>query len=178
MFDASIPPAQAYPGCVAVAGYIGGNTPHIWTIPEWQRFGALVQFPIWVGAGRSDGAYDGQAAAGAMHAHGWNPGSPNRRGCVLDMEGQVNPGYVDEFGVSIWQAGYQTFIYEDLAALGGNPAKEGIWLALWDGLADIPAYAAVLAHQYLPNVAWQGTTVDLSTITDNMLAHGGIGARK
>lgn len=177
MFDAAWPPSSAYPGCQAVAGYIGGNTPHVWTPAEWGRFAGLVQFPIWVGAGRSDGAYDGQAAAGEMHALGWNPGSPNRRGCVLDMEGQVNPGYVDEFALGLWQAGYQTFIYEDEQALQGNPVKEGIWLALWDGTADLPPFANVLAHQYAPNVPWTGGAVDLSVVTGQMLAHGGTGAR-
>ena len=179
MFDAAWPPATAYPGCQAVAGYIGpvDGTPHVWTPQEWGRFAGLTQFPIWVGAGRFDGTADGLAAADAMHALGWRPGSPNRRACVLDMEGHVSPGYVNAFGAQLWQAGYQTFIYEDEQALGGNPVKEGIWLALWDGTADLPPFAAVLAHQYAPDVPWQGGAVDLSVVTAQMLAHGGVGAR-
>jgi hypothetical protein len=41
MFDASTPPASAPPGYRAVAGYIGGDTPHVWTGAEWRRFGKL-----------------------------------------------------------------------------------------------------------------------------------------
>lgn len=31
MFDAAYPPATAPAGCSIAAGYIGGNTPHVWT---------------------------------------------------------------------------------------------------------------------------------------------------
>jgi hypothetical protein len=48
MFDASTPPASAPPGYRAVAGYIGGDTPHVWTDAEWRRFGKLRKLPIWV----------------------------------------------------------------------------------------------------------------------------------
>ena len=53
MFDASTPPSSAPPGYHAVAGYIGGDTPHVWTDAEWKRFGRLRKLPIWV---RSDPA--------------------------------------------------------------------------------------------------------------------------
>src|SRR5258707_6133543 len=48
MFDASVPPASAPAGYRAVAGYIGGDTPHVWTEAEWRRFAQLHQLPIWV----------------------------------------------------------------------------------------------------------------------------------
>src|SRR5258706_15218366 len=51
MFDASVPPASAPAGYRAVAGYIGGDTPHVWTKAEWRRFDQLPQLPIW---GRSN----------------------------------------------------------------------------------------------------------------------------
>jgi hypothetical protein len=53
MFDARVPPASAPAGYRAVAGYIGGDTPHVWTDAEWKRFGSLPKLPIWV---RSDPA--------------------------------------------------------------------------------------------------------------------------
>ncbi len=48
MFDASVPPASAPAGYRAVAGYIGGDTPHVWTKAEWRRFDQLPKLPIWV----------------------------------------------------------------------------------------------------------------------------------
>jgi hypothetical protein len=178
MFDAAHPPTIAYPGCQAAAGYIGGNTPHVWTAEEWQRFDHLYQFAIWTGAGRTDGKADGIAAAAAMRKLGFRPFDTNRRHVWLDMEGQANAGYVNAFAAEVWAGGYQTGIYEDMAAVGGNPVKEGVWLADWNGQATIPPEANVVAHQYLGNVAWDGTQVDLSVVTAGMLAHGGQGPRR
>ncbi len=35
----------------------------------------------------------------------------------------------------------------------------------------------MIGTQYQPNVPWEGTSVDLSVITDTMLVHGGQGLR-
>jgi hypothetical protein len=178
MFDASQPPGQPYPGSAAVAGYIGGNTPHVWTLAEWQRFHDLRQFPIWVGAGRTDGAADGQAAAAAAHALGWAPNRPDRRTIIVDVEALAMRAYLDAFSAPVWQAGYQTVVYESASAVRHNPPKEGIWVALWDDQADIPPGAAIIGHQYQPDVPFDGTQVDLSVIDDTFLVHGGQGPRK
>lgn len=178
MFDASIPPASPPAGFAAVAGYIGGNTPHVWKPGEWAAFGRLRQFPIWVGAGRTDGHGDGHAAVTAALALGWAPGRPERRAIICDVEAEENPGYLDDFAGVVWDGGFQTFVYESLAAVPGNPGKEGIWLADWDGIADLPPLAAVLAHQYRPDVPYLNTQIDLSVVTDTFLAHGGQGPRR
>jgi hypothetical protein len=177
MFDAAYPPPEPYPGCQAVAGYIGGNTPHVWTVDEWLRFGHLVQFPIWTGYLEADPVGHAQQCAAAMHAHGWNPGSPDRRAVILDEETQVNAAWLDEFAGVIWDAGYQTFIYGSLATVLGNPPKEGYLVADWNRVPAIPPYANVIGCQYQADIPWEGTQVDLSVITDTMLAHGGIGPR-
>ena len=178
MFDAAYPPASAPPGCQAVAGYIGGNTPHPWGVDEWLRFAGLVQFPIWVGYLDADPVADGQAAVAAMHELGWAAGRPNRRAVILDEETQVDAAWVDAFAAVVWNAGYQTFMYGSLATILRDPPKEGYLVADWTGVPALPPYANVVGCQYLANVPWEGTAIDLSVITDTMLAHGGVGARK
>lgn len=180
MFDASTPPGTAYPGSEAVAGYIGplGNTPHIWTLEEWLRFRELRQFPIWVGSGRTDGRGDGEQAAAAMMSLGWTAGpGPGVRCVLLDMETEINPAYVDGFAASVEATGYATILYESLSAVSGNPVRSGIWLADWDDIPAIPPLANVIGIQYKPDVPWDGTQVDLSAITDEMLEHAGYGPR-
>jgi hypothetical protein len=177
MFDAAYPPASAFPGCQAVAGYIGGNTPHVWQLSEWDSFADLVQFPIWTGYLEADPGLHAEQCAAAMHALGWKPGAPNRRGVILDEETQVDGPWVDTFAAGIWAAGYQTFVYGSLATVMQNPPKEGYLVADWNGIPAIPPYVNVLGCQYEANVAWQGTTVDLSVISYQMLVHGGVGAR-
>jgi hypothetical protein len=178
MIDASSPPASAPSSAHAVAGYIGpvGNTPHVWTLEEWRRFGHLRQFPIWVGAGRADGLADGRAAVAEAKRLGWAAHRPNRRYIICDVEAQAMAEYLDGFAAEVWDGGFQTEVYESLTVVHKNPVKEGIWLADWDGIADLPA--GVIAHQYRPDVPYQGTEIDVSVISEDMLTHGGEGPRQ
>ncbi len=64
MWDAAFPPASP-PKWEAVAGYIGGNTPHVWTDQEWARQQARWRLPIFT---RS---HDGDPSADAAHAVRW-----------------------------------------------------------------------------------------------------------
>lgn len=178
MFDAAYPPAEPYPGCRAVAGYIGGNTPHVWTADEWRRFGDLVQFPVWVGAAEADPAEHARQAAAAMHDLGWAELRPERRTVILDEETQISRTWINTFAGIMWSSGYETMIYGSMSTILDNPVKEGRWIALYDGQPDIPDISGAIGHQYLPDVAWDGTQVDLSVVTDTMLTHGGIGPRK
>jgi hypothetical protein len=68
MFDARVPPASAPAGYRAVAGYIGGDTPHVWTDDEWKRFGSLPKLPIWVADLRREWAVHVSAPAGQGHS--------------------------------------------------------------------------------------------------------------
>ena len=104
MFDAADPPSSPYPGCQAVAGYIGGNTPHVWTAAEWQRFGHLRQFPIWTGYAEANPAHHGQQAVAAMRARGWAAGRPDRRAVIVDEETEVNAAWIDAFAAVVWAA--------------------------------------------------------------------------
>lgn len=178
MFDAAYPPSSQYPGTQAVAGYIGGNTPHVWTSAEWQRFGHLRQFPIWTGYAEANPTDHGQQAVAAMHKLGWAAGRPNRRAVIVDEETEVDAAWIDAFAAVIWDAGYQTFIYGSLATVLKNPPKEGYLIADWNDVPTVPPYAHVIGHQYKPNVSWDGTEVDLSVIAEEMFVHGGEGPRK
>ena len=177
MFDASVPPSSAYPGAAAVAGYIGGNTPHVWTPAEWQRFPDLTQFPIWVGYLEADPAGHAADAAAAMERLGWTPNAASRRACILDFETEIDAAWVDAFAAGILSAGYVTIVYGSESTIIDNPGRSGRWIALYNGAANIPNDPAAVGHQYRANVPWGNTQVDLSVITDDMLVHGGIGPR-
>lgn len=179
MFDASVPPSSAYPGAEAVAGYIGGNTPHVWTPEEWRRFSNLRQFPIWVGYLEADPLGHATDAAAAMASLGWanHLDRAERRAVLLDFETEIDPAWVNAFGLEIWAAGYETFVYGSESTIVDNPTKEGRWIALYDNTPDIPDVPAAIGHQYKANVPWGNTQVDLSVITDQMLVHGGLGPR-
>src|SRR5579871_4097197 len=62
MADSSIPPSGPLKGFSAQAGYIGGDTPHVWTNREWARFRHFPKLPIYVDdfrTGKAAGIDDG-----------------------------------------------------------------------------------------------------------------------
>jgi len=174
MIDAAFPPPDAA-GASAVAGYIGGNTPHVWTRAEWQRFAHVRQFPIWVGSGRTNGSSDGKIAVSAVRALGWAAHRPHRRAIICDVETNNMRAYLDDFAAEVWGAGFQTEVYESMSVVAANPGKEGIWVADWDGIMDLPR--GTNAHQYVPNVKYEGTEIDISVVSGEFMQHGGEGAR-
>jgi hypothetical protein len=177
-FDASIPPMNPYPGCKAVMGYVGGNTPHVWTLAEWERFSNLAQFPIWVGYHEDHPEQHANACVSAVKNLGWAAHHVPRRAVLLDFETEINPSWIDSFAGVIWEGGYETMIYGSESTIVQNPPKEGRWIALYNGQMSIPSDPYAVGHQYKANVPWDGTVVDLSVITDQMMAHAGYGPRR
>lgn len=178
-YDAAFPPQQTYPNSQFAFGYIGGNALHVYTAADWATIASEIQFPIWVGQNRSNGLTDGMAAVAAMKSLGFsaNPPSGNRRYCVLDMETEINPKYVDDFGTEMWQAGFGTLVYGSLDFVTRNPVKEGYFVADYTGKPHIPVGAGIVACQYANNLSFDNTRIDLDVCFSDLLLHGGQGPR-
>lgn len=181
MFDASAPPSRPYPGAAAVAGYIGGNTPRVWTPAEWDRFADLLQLPIWVGYQEADPAGHARDAAAAARALGWRAfHQPYWRAIVLDQEAQLDEPWIAAFGHELQQQGYLCWPYNSYSVLagGGDPPGYSIWLPTWDGVRAVPPYPNVIMAQFAPNVPFDGTEVDLSAVESSCLGSFGEGPRQ
>jgi hypothetical protein len=182
MFDASQPPGAPYPGCAAVAGYIGGNTPHVWSAAEWNRAsdnGRLYQLPIWVGFGEDDPTGHAVQAANAAGSLGWIPHhSPAWRAIVADVEAAQEEGWLATFGAELRNRGFLCWPYMSTSALPSDPPGYTVWLAQWDGVADVPPIHDVIAHQYAHDLPYQGTSVDLSAVLPGVLVSFGVGPRR
>jgi hypothetical protein len=182
MFDASQPPDKPYPGCHLVAGYIGGNTPHVWTAAEWNRAsddGLLPMLPIWVGFGEADPKGHADQAANAAIKLGWAAHhTPAWRAIVADVENVREEAWLLAFGRQLQVRGFLCWPYMSLDALPSDPPGYQVWAALWDGKADIPPAHDVIAHQYAHDLPWRGTTVDLSAVMSTELASFGHGPRR
>jgi len=182
MFDASVPPSSPYPGCGAVAGYIGGNTPHVWSAAEWNHAsggGRLAQLPIWVAFGETDPVGHAQSAAAAAVALGWTAHHPQTwRAIVADVESVAETAWLEAFGAELRRQGFLCWPYMSLSALPSDPPGYTVWLAEWDGLADVPALHDVIAHQYAHDLPFDGTSVDLSAVLPGVLASFGSGPRR
>ena len=158
MFDASTPPSSAPPGYRAVAGYLGGDTPHIWTDAEWKRFGSLRKLPIWV---RSDpGAVNAEADAFAALEGLYGLRVSRGTTIALDLETAVDSGYVNTFhGVMRW-AGFYVWVYGSASTVFGNPEADGYWVADYAGRGPFMyPHKMVKATQYV-----NGTNYDSSLV--------------
>lgn len=132
MFDASRPPAIAPGGYRAVAGYIGGDTPHVWTAQEWQRFGNLPKLPIYV---RSDpAANDPMANLFEALAQCYRLRIPRGTAIVLDLELAVDPVYVNTFYHLARFFGYHVWVYGSASTVFKNPRCDGYWVADYRGI--------------------------------------------
>lgn len=182
MFDASTPPGQPYPGCAAVAGYIGGNTPHVWTAAEWNRAssnGKLPMLPIWVGFGEDDPAGHAVRAAQAAVRLGWAPHHlPFWRAIVADVEDVSEKSWLLAFGENLQALGFLCWPYMSAVALPSDPPGYSVWLARWNGREDIPDLHDVIAHQYVHDLPFDGTSVDLSAVKSDALVSFGHGPRR
>ena len=160
MFDAAYPPGEAsevadYQVC---AGYIGGDTPHVWTRAEWERFSHMHKLPIFTRSdpGSANAAGDAFAALRQLHAIGASAGIP----FALDFETQVNAGYVDAFYDVVRSAGFRLWVYGSASTVFGNPACNGYWVADYAGRGPFMyEHDDVRATQYEEGIGWDSSLV-------------------
>lgn len=129
MYDAAYPP-PAPPTWDVVAGYLGGDTPHVWSRAEWESQPARYRLPIWV---RSDPVgHDGAAEARAACARAAAIGQPAGTTIALDLETAVAPAYVSAFNAEALRLGYRVEKYGSSAYIFKNPGTSaGTWDADW-----------------------------------------------
>ena len=160
MWDAAFPPASP-PPWEAVAGYIGGNTPHVWTDAEWARQRQRWRVPIFT---RSTG---GVPAADARHTIDWLTRHRVPKGVVvaLDYETRVDAGYLRAFDAAVRRAGWRTMLYGSLSTVLHNPRPSGgYWVAHWTNVPHL--YPGSAATQYGGDVTL-GKPWDASLVADS-----------
>jgi len=128
-WDAAFPPTSP-PKWEAVAGYIGGNTPHVWTDQEWARQPARWRLPIFV---RS---HDGDPLADAHASIVWLVSHKVPRGVTLalDYETRVDATYLAVFDRAVTDAGWRVMVYGSRDFVLRNPKPSGgYWVADYTG---------------------------------------------
>lgn len=184
VFDASIPPSKPYPGCVGAAGYLGGSTPHVWSVKEWNNAtanGELRSLGIWVGVFEDDpGAHAIEAAKRAV-ALNWEPHEVfHKRYICLDMEDAFEIDWCLEFANILIHEGFETLLYRSLDAVEHGPIYIGEvdnWLPEWGEKTNLNEINDLVMVQVRNDVPFDGTTVDISYVTDEGLQRFGQGPR-
>jgi len=111
-----------------VAGYIGGDTPHVWTDKDWQKFADYRKLPIFVrsqtvgyAGGRAD-AFDALQALFAL-------GVPHHSAVVYDRETNLDKEATQAFGDVMHWANYTVWPYGSKDNLFSHPALDGYFVA-------------------------------------------------
>jgi hypothetical protein len=160
MWDAAFPPISP-PKWEVVAGYIGGNTPHVWTDAEWARQAARYRLPIFV---RS---HDGDPLADAHSSIVWLVSHEVPRGVTLalDYETRVDATYLAAFDRAVMDAGWRVMVYGTRRTVLQNPKPSGgYWDAEWTNVPHLNAGSA--ATQYGGDTTL-GQPYDASLVADS-----------
>ena len=136
-YDAAWPPAPP-PATDGVCGYIGGDTPHVWTAADWHAQTARYRLPIWV---RSNPPGPGAAAdvAGAVRQLA-AIGAPHGTLVAWDMETATDSAYMAAVFSGLRSAGYELIVYGSESTVFGNHVPDGLyWGAQWTNVAHFAA---------------------------------------
>ena len=151
MYDAAFPPGSP-PNVDAVAGYIGGGTPHVWTDAEWasqmEKASAQLRLPVFVRGSLSaaqshDPVADADFCADWAEAHG----QPHGTLIALDYETTVYAPYLIAFNNRLNQRGYKCIVYGSRSFVMQNPEPSGgYWTATWNNVPHLDAGATITQY--------------------------------
>lgn len=162
MYDA-VTPQTGLVGYDVVAGYAGGNTPHVWSRAEWDSTTQRYRLPIWVRS-NPQGEIQAVTEARKFSAYLDSIGCPHGVTLALDYETAQNQTYLNAFQTEIYSLRHSLVaLYGSLSTVvqNHNPSG-GYWIADWDNLQDFPAGS--IAHQYMNHPNY-----DASVISDSVV---------
>lgn len=124
-YDAAFPPANPPAGMDGVQFYIGGDTPHVWTLEEIQAARVRFRLPTWVRSNPSVqiAQQDAQDAVKQLVAIG----APVHTLVCLDSETSVDPEYVALFFYAMRGFGYQIIEYGSVSTVFSNVIPNGLY---------------------------------------------------
>lgn len=147
LYDDAYATTPAPPGTQGCLVYVGGDTPHPWTDQDIANQHVLYLLPTWVRSnlGGSPQA-DGQGMIAWLRAHK----APAGISTVLDLETQVNPGYVIQYGAEMHAAGFRVLVYGSKSTLFGNPRLDGYFVADYTDTPHVMAGTVVTQFENTP----------------------------
>lgn len=170
MADAAEPPASR-PQLYAIAGYIGGDTPHVWTPNEWAMQPAQFRLPIFTAADRQDIACAAGEDAWEIRAALAALGVPVRFTVAVDIETRVYDTYLR--ALDAYLAPRPLMTYGSISTLLRCPQTSGgRWAADWTDVIltaedDIGTHGIEAFQWASSNML--GRDYDLSVISTSVL---------
>lgn len=158
-YDSAWPDNPAPAGDQVVMGYIGGDTPHVWSLADWNSQPARYRIPIWTRD--NPGGYSGTTEAQAALAKLDSLGAPRGITVVIDFELAQDADYVLKFDAVMVAAGNKTALYGSKSTLFNNPRPSaGYFPADLTGVPHL--YPGTLLTQYQFESNWDDDVVSSS----------------
>ncbi len=160
-YDASIPPASAPDHSQFALGYLGGNTPHVWTLEEWNEASNHGEIPvggIWTVDFTGNPYEQADAAVKAAMGLGW--AYDGHRLIVLDSEVSQNVAFIRTMAKVIKRHRFVPVDYRSYDAIIAAPSGLYEYIARWNETAG-PFTSNAIAFQIQADVPWQYTMVDI-----------------
>lgn len=150
MYDAAYPPPHP-PHWHVAAGYIGGDTPHVWTPEEWAAQWAPYRLPIYTASNREDTEAAAVIDAGIIHRALTDLAVPEGVTIAVDIETRVYTVYLETLNRAVTP--YHLLTYGSFSTLIQNPqTSAGRWAADWTD--DIFKGVDLLNEDRLTAVQW------------------------
>ena len=135
-YDAAWPPARppVADGCCI---YIGGDTPHVWSLADIASQRARYRLPIFVRSNPPGPGAAADAASAVADLH--YIGAPRGTLCAWDMETAADAAYIRGVYGDLSAAGYKLIVYGSESTVLGNDNPDGLyWGADW---TNVPHFA-------------------------------------
>lgn len=135
-YDAAFPPQPPPTGFDGVAFYVGGDTPHVWSVAEIQAQPVRFRLPIFTRSNPPGPGVASDVAAAVTRLR--EIGAP--KGCLVawDSETSVDPAYIKAVYFALKAEGYTLIDYGSMPGVFGNDNPDGYyWGAQWTNVPHI-----------------------------------------
>lgn len=156
----------------AVAMYIGGDTPHVATVGDWQKFPKDRKLPMFVRStvvGRDGGEADGWDAVKKLRDLGVPKGSV----CVYDRETNTDAEGTQAFGNILHYVGFECWPYGSTGNIFEHPALNGYFVADPTSVPHMYDHPDVMMTQFEWNTpkGWDESEIRLWQLLHKLSAH-------
>jgi peptidoglycan hydrolase-like protein with peptidoglycan-binding domain len=119
-----------------VGGYIGGDTPHVWSLADWNSQHVRFRLPIFVRSNPAGASAAGDVGAALTQLRAL--GAPSGILVAWDMETAADAAYIKAVYNLITADGYKLIVYGSQSSVFGNDNPDGLyWGAEWTSVSGL-----------------------------------------
>jgi hypothetical protein len=135
-YDSAYPPANPPANMDGVCGYIGGDTPHVWDLTDWNSQHVRYRLPIFVRSNPSGANASADVGSALTQLRAIK--APKGILIAWDMETASDANYIKAVYKLISTDGYKLIVYGSQDEVFGNQNPDGLyWGADWTSVKGL-----------------------------------------